>query len=378
MDGKTARDASPPVSVAVINYNGRGVLEDTLRSILESAYPSFEVIVVDDCSTDDSVEFVRRNFPQVKVFTQPENKGPNAARNRALAEAENDIVLLSDNDMSLERGCLRLLVEALLADPAAGIATPLVLDSKERDRVYSDSVRLHYLAYGIIPLRHKRLPDDFDWSARRMVVGSGGMMLVRKSTVAPLGGYDEDYYFGYDDGEFTLRATASGMGVYYVPRAKIYHVESAGRPKNKLRHSIGNRWSLILTVYSGRTLFLLAPAFLVFELTQAAYLTLKGAPGEWLIGLSRAARNLPATMEKRRRLQAGKKTPDGELLTSGEIFMFPYRLGGPLAAAKAVFEAFFNGYWRIVRPFLARRHGAAGDTLAHWRPAPGVTRRRRR
>ncbi|VAX16558.1 hypothetical protein MNBD_NITROSPINAE01-1619 [hydrothermal vent metagenome] len=347
----------PHVTVAVMNFNGRNVIEGTLRSILNSDYSSdVEVIVVDDCSTDDGVEYIRKEFPNVKVFIQPRNMGLNAARNRAIAEASHDFILLSDNDMELERDCLRLLVEALVDDPSAGIATPMILDFENRDQIYSDNVELHYLCHGIIPLRHKKIPENMNWSTRRMAVGSGGMLLVRKSIIAPLNGLDESYRFGYDEGEFALRATTRGIGVLYVPRAKIFHIETAGRQKNRLRYAVGNRWMLIFTIYSTKTIVLLAPALLLFELAQLAYLTLKLALAEWFIGVGAVIKNLPDIMLKRRAVMESKIVPDTCLMKSGDIFMFPYRVGGGIMLTiKSVVEAVFNTYWAVVRPLIAKK-----------------------
>lgn len=346
----------PQVTVAIINYNGLGVVEDTIRSVKQSGYGgAVEILLVDDRSTDGSPGFVRETFPDVKVFIQPENRGLNAARNRAMAEATHDFVLLSDNDMTQAPDLIERLTAALLDDPGAGISTPLILDHERHDQIYSDDVRMHYLCYGIIPLRHKKLSEDgFDWSTRRMVVGSGGMLMVRKSVVAPLEGFDENYRFGYDEGEYALRATATGIGVLYVPKARIYHIEaSAGRKKERLRHAIANRWRLMLTTYDAATLVLITPAAIMFELAQMAFLIMKGAPDEWFIAAGWIWRGRTDILARRRKFIASKSVPDSALLTAGEIFVFPSRMGGAaVMAVKRVVEIFFNTYWRLVRPLL--------------------------
>lgn len=353
---RSEKRARPPVTVAIINYNGLGVVEGTIRSVQQSSYKGeVEILLVDDRSTDGSPDFVRETFPDVKVFVQPENRGLNAARNRALAEAAHDYVLLSDNDMTQAPDLIERLTDALLDDPAAGISTPLILDHERRDRIYSDDVRMHYLCYGIIPLRHKKLPDEgFDWSTRRMVVGSGGMLMVRKSVTAPLGGFDENYRFGYDEGEYALRATATGVGVLYVPTAKIYHIEaSAGRKKERLRYAIANRWRLMLTTYDAATLVLVSPAAVLFELAQMSFLVMKGALGEWLLATGWIWRDRRDIMAVRRKFIVSKSVADSALLEAGEIFVFPSRMGGAaVMAVKRAVEIFFNTYWRLVRPLL--------------------------
>jgi len=346
----------PPISVGVINYNGAagGVLGTTLISILASDYPDLEVIVADDGSNDGSVAFVRERFPKVKAVTQP-NRGPNAARNLALRHASRDIVFITDNDVELAPDTLRLLVGTMLAWPSAAVATPMVLDAVERDRIYSNGVGLHYVCFGIIPLRHQALPEGLDVTPRRSVCGSGGIMLVRKPVAESLGGFDEDFIFGYDDGEFTYRVSAAGHDVVQVPAARIYHLEKPLRDPRRLRYQTRGRLTLIAKTYAARTLALLAPALLVFELAQILFLIAKGAGMEWFRGARMVMERWPAIMEKRRAVMAAKRRPDNELLSGGEIYMFPGRVDSSIMmAAKRIMEAFLNAWWGLMKPFLTK------------------------
>ncbi|VAX19924.1 hypothetical protein MNBD_NITROSPINAE02-1362, partial [hydrothermal vent metagenome] len=275
----------PPISVGVINFNGKKIIERTLNSILESGYPEIDLMVVDDVSTDDGIEMVREKFPSVRVFIQERNMGPNAARNRALKEAKHDMVFVTDNDITLGPDCLKILVKTMLAEDDIGAVTPMVLDAVEKNRIYANYVGLYYLCFGIIPDRYQNLSPDMDLDPRSSVCGSGGIMLTKKSVAERLGWFDEDLYFGYTDGEYTFRITASGSKVMQAPKAKIYHLEKAGREITRLRYQIRGRWHFILKHYSARTLFLLIPAFLFFEAGNLGYLTLKGALGEWFRGV---------------------------------------------------------------------------------------------
>jgi hypothetical protein len=357
MSHATNSAANPlsPISAGVINYNGRECVVDTIRSIMDNGYPVPDVILVDDCSTDDSVEMVKREFPSVRVFVQPKNMGPNAARNRILRESRNDFVFITDNDVTLERDCLRLLVDSLVSKEGAGVVTPMVLDSVERDKIYSNGAALHFACFGMLPLRHERIPEGLDMEPRPSVCGSGGIMLVDKGAALAVGGFDEDFYFGYDDGEFTYRITASGRCVIQVPRAKIYHIEKPGRRTDRLRFQIRGRWDFILKNYAARTLFLLAPALFAFEIANASFLLAKGVFSEWTKGLGMILGNIGHIMEKRSATLSMKKRPDRELLSSGEIFIFPSRLGGGIVPViKKVFESGLDAYFALVRPFLSK------------------------
>lgn len=345
----------PPISAGVINYNGRECVVDTIRSILDNGHPVPDVIMVDDCSTDDSVEMVRREFPSARIFIQPKNMGPNAARNRILREAKNDIVFITDNDVTLERDCLKLLVDSLVATQGAGVTTPMVLDSVERDKIYSNGAGLHFTCFGMLPLRHERIPEGLNMEPRPSVCGSGGIMLVDKGSALAVGGFDEDFFFGYDDGEFTYRITASGRSVIQVPRARIYHIEKPGRRTDRLRFQIRGRWDFILKNYAARTLVLLAPALFVFEIANVSFMASKGLFGEWAKGVKMILGNMGRVMGKRAETQRMKKRPDRELLASGEIYMFPSRFGGGIVPVmKKLFESGLDAYFTLVRPFLSK------------------------
>jgi len=345
----------PPVSVGIINYNGAGLLERTIDSIYGSDYPLIEILMVDDRSTDESVALVKEKYPDMPVYEQEKNMGPNAARNRILKSAKNRIVLVSDNDVSLSKDCLKLLVETMTADSSIGVTTPMVLDANDKQKIYSNGASLHYVCFGIVPLRHTHIPPNLDFSPKRSVCGSGGIMLIRKSSAEAIGGFDEDFLFGYDDGEFTYRISASGMKVMQVPKAKIYHIEKKGRPKNILRRQIRGRWNLILKAYSLRSLVLLSPALLLFEFAQFCFLALKGSAGEWLKGMGLVKADFGKIALKRRKVILAKKTPDNELLDSGEIYMFSERLGGGvMASLKYIMEKLLSGYWLIVKPWLTK------------------------
>ncbi len=343
----------PPISIGVINYNGRKIIKRTLDSIFNSDYPDMEVVVVDDCSTDGSADFVREEFPEVRVVTQPRNMGLNAGRNRAMAEVTRDFVFITDNDIELAPATLRILMEIMTADDDVGIVTPMVCDSEDKEQIYSNGADLHYVCFAIILMRYRKIPPDLDWEPRAMVVGSGGMMMIRKSANDALGGFDEDFNHGYTEGEYSLRMTASGRKVIQAPRARIFHIERSVRDPKKLRFQLRSRWDLILKAYSLKTIILISPALLFFELGQFGFLLIKGSAGEWFRGAGLVLGGFGRIMEKRKKFMAIKKSGDGDMLTSGEIYMFPHRMGGKtMMLLKSLFEKLLDGYWRMVRPLL--------------------------
>ncbi len=180
-------------------------------------------------------------------------------------------------------------------------------------------------------------------------------MLIRKSVARNVGWLDEDFYFGYDDGEFTYRVTLAGYSVMQVPMAKVYHLEKAGRRTDILRYQIRGRADFILKTYSTRSLLLLSPALALFELLLFLFLASKGSGAEWFRGMSLVMKNFGHIMDKRKTVQKLKKRSDKELLTTGEILMAPgKRPGGVMLKVKRVVELFLDSYWRLVQPLLTK------------------------
>ena len=120
--------AAPKVFIIVLNYNGKDVTNNCLRSVLAIEYPNFELIVVDNNSTDGSIENAKENFPQLTYFQNKRNLGFSAGNNvgiRYALKKRADYVLLLNNDTLVERDFLQKLIDAAEKIPDAGIICPL-------------------------------------------------------------------------------------------------------------------------------------------------------------------------------------------------------------------------------------------------------------
>ncbi len=344
----------PPLSVGIINYNGGDVVLNTIRALMAADYAgAVEIVVTDDRSTDGSPARIAEAFPAVRLFIQERNSGPNAARNRCVREAENDLVFVTDNDVEVAPDTLALLVDQLTARPEVAVASPMVLDFNERDKIYSNGSALHYVGFGLIDDRYVRLSDAIDTTPRRTVCGSGGIFLTRKSVALELNGFDEHFIFGYDDGEFTYRVSAAGYDVIHCPAAHVYHIEKPGRNLARRRYQIKGRLSLMAKCYATRTWILLSPPLLAFELALVALMIVKGTFGEWTKGVALVWGERESLMARRRKVIAAKKTPDNRLLDAREIFMFG-DVGGLMGVAKGVMETALSLYWKLVSPLLTK------------------------
>jgi GT2 family glycosyltransferase len=339
------------VSAVVTNFNGARTLKETVASLKTMDPSPREIIVVDDGSTDGSPEEVERSFPDVKVIRLGRNtRRLNVVRNSGITAARHRRVLLTDNDVTFASDCLVRLDEVMAADPSVGIATPRMMYADEPDRIYADASSLHYLATSVSQFRGRSVSDG---GSPRPTVG-GGICLIDREKFDRLGGFDEDYWLGWgDDGEFYHRMRMAGHKCLYVPSAVCFHEAKAwgGGRFHRAEGQVRNRWHFILTLYGFRTLVSLAPALALYEILLFLFMLAKGLAGMYVRGNAAWLREVGVILEKRRRAQEMRRVSDGDLLSSGPIYVNPELVRHPawrlmVRAVTAVFDSYY---------FLARR-----------------------
>jgi GT2 family glycosyltransferase len=220
-------DESPPlVTVAVLSYDGRHLLEVVLPSLARQRFRNFEVVVVDNGSSDDTQVWLRNHWPQVAVVALPENVGVTAALNVCVTSGRGELVALFNNDIELEPDCLGELVAALHDYPDAGWAGAKLLDYAEHGVI--DGAGDVYTWSGFGERRGNRQADRGQYDHPTAIFGAcGGAAMYRRSTLRQVGPFDEDFFAFYEDVDWNLRAQFAGYSCRYVPTAVAYHMGSA-------------------------------------------------------------------------------------------------------------------------------------------------------
>ena len=340
-----------PVTIAVINFNGGKLLLDTVLSLKKLAYGDFSLMVVDNGSSDGSADAVEKACPDVTIIRMPDNKGPSRARNVALKESKTSLVFLCDNDISPNPDTLSLLVSELRKSSSRALASPRVLYS-DGQTIQSDGVDVHYLAMSMPANRRLNISAVKDTQPKIHSCATGGMILVDKNKVDASSYFDEDYFFGWDDLEFSYRVSMSGYASVAVPEAVIYHHEKVWGTKRSF-FQLRNRWYFLLINYSAKTLFLILPVLAVYELTLMVFMLLKMEPGTYIRAMYAVLHDLPVLLRKRRIIQSRRVRADADLLQTGDIYIEKGLLTSPLVmrAARLV-NGCFNLYWKAVRNLL--------------------------
>jgi len=247
------------ISVIVLNWNGMKWLQICLSSILgQDAGEDFEVLLVDNGSTDGSVRYVEKNFPSAKVVELRKNYGFAEGNNKALNYAQGEYLVFVNTDTKAEAGWLKSLVRAADEHPEYQILCSIQIPSQERNRIRTLN------AFGDATLS----PYESDSAVTDSVFASGACFLIRRSWLQRLGYLFDPYYVFYaEDIELSLRTVLLGGQIGYVRDSRIAHyIGGAGLLPAKT--SFYATRNLLLTYYK---LFRLKNFFRVF-LVRIAYL----------------------------------------------------------------------------------------------------------
>ena len=346
-----------PVTLCVINFNGEHRLDPVLNAARGSTLPFDEIIVVDDRSTDGSVAMLRARWPDVRLVEQPRNGGPGAARNAGFRSATHDLVLFIDNDVLLEPDCLAALHEALARRTDALVAQPRVLYADRPEVIQYEGADCHPL--GLMMLRLHEQPAA---TASGATAETGSMVtcafLIDRARWRGGDPFDTTFIFNLEDHDFGVRSRLAGHTLLAVPAARCRHGDGtpglsyrAGGVQTSTRVYclIRNRWRIVLQAYAGRTLVLLAPALVAYEVFQLAGAIRKGWLTSWLRAAWWMVTNPGVTWRRRRERQDDRRLGDRMLLVPGPLpFTAGLLEGGAERRARALLERWTTACWRRV------------------------------
>ena len=333
------------ITVIVVNWNGKEHLEDCFRSLENQSHENKETLLVDNASTDGSVEFVRSRFPWVKILQNPANLGFGAAINRGIREATGTYILFLNNDLYLEKNCLEELVRPL-DDEAVGAVIPKILFFERRGHINSFGVEVNYL--GLAWPKYIEEPDSVANEPEE--TPCGGIFMARKDLLEEVGAFDEDLFLYHEDNDLSWRIRLAGYKLIVNPSARLYHKYHFSKNTDKFYHSEKNRLHLLLKNYEAKTLFLILPALALVEAAEIYFAIGNGWALKKIRSYFEIASSLSPIIAKRRKIQRDRKATDRQItgLFSGNL-----RIGGirhPLL--DNVLSPLLNAYWNFIKGML--------------------------
>ena len=320
----------PLVSVIVLNWNGVGFLEECLNSLSNQSYKFSETIVVDNGSTDGSLELVKKKFfGSVKLIENGRNLGFSGGNNRGINAATGSYILLLNNDAVAERRWIEELVVAAEKDPKVGMCASKVLSYENRNII--DNVG-HLIYRDGLNRGKGRLEEDkgqYD-NEEEVFFPSGCAALYRKKMFDEIGLFDEDFFAYGDDTDIGIRGRLAGWKCIYVPSAIVLHKYSgSSSPYSELKAFYVERNRVWIAVkYFPLTILLISPYYTLVRFVLQAYGAMRGrgAAGRFTSQYSKikllsvlfkayfsALKGLVRVLAKRKEIKSLKKVSDNEI-----------------------------------------------------------------
>jgi GT2 family glycosyltransferase len=303
---------TPKLSVVIPHWNGKQFLPPCLDSLQRQTYPSIEVIIVDNASTDGSQVLIREEYPWVTLIQLPENRGFTGACNVGMQASQGEIVALLNNDTEVEPDWAATVMDAFARHPDIGSVASKMMLYEKRDHIHTAGD--YFTVDGHAGNRGVWQRDVGQYDREEFVFSAcGGSSAYRRSMLDQIGLLDDEFFFLMEDVDLGWRAQLAGWRCLYTPKAVVYH------------HLSATGGGVTASYYAGRnTLILLAkdlPADLwrkhglkIFraQLTDF-WLALKAWRGQAararLRGMAAGLLRVFTIWPKRRRIQAMRTVP---------------------------------------------------------------------
>ncbi len=306
---------SPEVTLLILNYNGAKYIKNCLDSVLKTDYPKLKVVMIDNASTDGSLEYVEKHYPQVKFLKNHKNHGFAKAYNKALQDVKSDLVLLLNNDTIVEPDWLRQLMPYIANDKQVSALNPKILLTQNKNVINAAGGNCDL--FGIGWNRGNGEVDGGQYeSVEEVFYANGAAMLIRRDAWKNVGSFDDQYFMYGEDLDWCWRARLKGYKILYIPKSRIRHEWRAS--KGQIIALLERHWlATFLKNYGLANLIKLAPKLLALKTLKALWLFKNGKNVDeklavfdgflWNLSIFRK------TWKKRLLIQSSRRVSDEEL-----------------------------------------------------------------
>ncbi|GAC1400070.1 MAG: glycosyltransferase family 2 protein [Sediminibacterium sp.] len=244
--------SKPSVAIVILNYNGRNYLERFLPSVLASTYTNKQVIVADNASTDDSVEWVKRSFPSVTILQHPANEGFAGGYNRALALVQADYYVLLNSDVAVTPGWMEPIIALMEQDGSIAACQPKLLSYNDPDLFEYAGAAGGWIDLLGYPFSRGRIfdvceKDEGQYNAAAPIFwASGAAMFVRAALYHDLGGLDASFFAHQEEIDLCWRMQLAGYRIMACPQSVVYHVGAGTLPRGGRKVYLNFRNNLVM------------------------------------------------------------------------------------------------------------------------------------
>lgn len=264
---------SNKASVIIVTYNHKKYMKDCLTSVLMNE--PLEVIVVDNGSTDGTVELIEEKFPQVQLIKSPRNLGYGGGNNLGVKYARGKYIVILNPDTRVEKKWLEELLKPLGKEEKL-ITTPKIL-TYDGSKINTCGNIDHFTGLTFTRGLNEDLKrfNEFEYLSGL----SGACFAMKRDEYLEFGGFDENFFSYMEDAEFSWRAHAKGFKILYVPTSIVYHDYKLNVPPKKIYHLEKGRYIILRKYLGWRELLLILPSLIMTEILTWGYSILNGIDG---------------------------------------------------------------------------------------------------
>jgi GT2 family glycosyltransferase len=232
-DGNTNQkkyNMNPSVAVVILNWNGKQLLEKFLPGVVSSLYHPLQIIVGDNCSTDDSVAYIKSSFPTVKIIENDKNYGFAEGYNKVLSQVNADYFILLNSDVEVPENWIKPVIEQMEADDQIAVAQPKIKWQADRSKFEYAGAAGGFLDQFVFPFCRGRIFDVVETDtgqyndAIEIFWASGAALFVKSKYWLQAGGLDAALFAHMEEIDLCWRLKNLGYKIMYCPGAEVYHV----------------------------------------------------------------------------------------------------------------------------------------------------------
>ena len=306
------------IAVVILNWNGKNFLDDLLPTLVQHTPPEVDIVVGDNASSDNSVEFLKQNYPQIQIIQNDKNYGFAEGYNRVLNKVKADYFVLLNSDVEVTPNWIEPVIDMMEADDDIAICQPKLLSFYNRDTFeYAGGAGGYIDKYGY-PFCRGRLfttleKDNGQYDdACEIFWATGAAMFVKAKVWKQLGGLDGDFFAHMEEIDFCWRAKNGGYKVYYCPQSVVYHIGGGTLPPSspfKTFLNFRNNFSLLFKNLQKRQLTYVFPIRILMDWIAALKFLSEKKPKEFTAVMKAHwdfYRQIPALKHKRRNITQRK------------------------------------------------------------------------
>lgn len=282
------------LTIIIPNYNGKHFMKPCLDSLMRQTYPDFQILVVDNASTDGSLEFMRENYPEIEVLSLDQNYGFSSAVNAGIRHASTPYVILLNNDTTADPRYVEEMLKAIESSPCIFSVSSKMIQMYHPDLIDSAGDLYTLLGWGVC--RGTGRPVTNYTNADKIFTACAGAAIYRRKVFQKIGYFDESHFAYLEDIDIGYRAKIYGYKNMYCPTALVFHVGSgtSGSKYNGFKVKLSARNSVWLN-YKNMPLIQLCINFLPLlagYFVKTLFFCKIGFGKDYLTGLSDGIRSL--------------------------------------------------------------------------------------